>query len=228
MRRPHPWAALAASLLVALMACTPPDDERTPPPAPEQNQPAAPEPDGDAEDDLEAGELLDAPGIEELVPPEETDLQPVGVASRAARRSGDYPRWGGEPVQLVDARLLELPGIDRLVLEFEGPVPSWQARLVDGPILEQPGRHEIDLAGDSHLELRLVPATSIDRDASEPTAAYPGPSLLDASAPGLLEAALTGDRSDVLTWVVGMEGEPDLAVAALEDPSRIVVDVVVP
>jgi hypothetical protein len=32
----------------------------------------------------------------------------------------------------------------------------------------------------------------------------------------------------VLTWVLGMQGEPDLAVAALEDPSRVVVDVVVP
>jgi hypothetical protein len=225
--RPHPWAVLLAAMLVVLAACTTAGDERTPP-APEQGQPATPEPGADDEDDSEPGELLDAPGIEDLVLPEETDLQPVGVPSREPRESDDYPRWGGDTVQLVDARLLELPGIDRLVLEFDGPVPSWQARLVEGPILEQPGRHEIDLAGDSHLELRLVPATSIDRDAAEPMAAYQGPSLLDAPAPGLLEVALTGDRSGVLTWVLGMQGEPDLAVAALEDPSRVVVDVVVP
>ena len=228
MKRPHPWAVLAASLLVPLTACATAGDESAAP-APEQGQPAAPEPGADDGGDPDAGgSLLDAPGIEDLVPPEETDLQPVGALSRAQRQSDDYPRWGGGTVQLVDARLLELPGIDRFVLEFDGPVPSWQARLVEGPILEQPGRAEIGLAGDSHLELRLVPATSIDRDAAEPTAAYPGPSLLDTAAPGLLEAALTGDRSDVLTWVVGMEGEPDVAVAALEDPSRIVVDVVVP
>jgi hypothetical protein len=227
VKRARPWAVLAAALLVPLTACAPAGDDSAVP-APEQGQPAAPEPDGDDEGGADTGgPLLDAPGIEDLLPPEETDPQPVGALSRAPRESDDYPRWGGDPVQIVDARLLELPGIDRFVLEFDGPVPSWQVRLVEGPILEQPGRAEIDLAGDSHLELRVVPATSIDRDAAEPMAAYQGPSLLDAPAPGLLEAALTGDRSDVLTWVLGMQGDPDVAVAALEDPSRIVVDVVV-
>ncbi len=228
MRRPHPWAVLAASVLVSLVGCATASDEN-PPSGPEQAQPAAPDPGAHDEVDPDpGGELLDAPGIEDPVLPEETDPQPVGAPSRALRQSGDYPRWGDETVQLVDARLLELPGIDRFVLEFDGPVPSWQARLVEGPVLEQPGRAEIDLAGDSHLELRLVPASSIDRHAADPTAAYRGPSLLDAPAPGLMEAALTGDRSDVLIWVVGMEGEPDVAVAALGDPSRVVVDVVMP
>ena len=228
MKRPHPWAVLAASLLVPLAGCATSSEEH-PPATPEPAQPTDPEPGARDEGDPHAGDdLLDAPGLEDLVPPEETDPQPVGSPSRAARQSRDHPRWGGETVQLIDARLLELPGIDRFVLEFDGPVPSWQARRVTGPILEQPGRAEIDLAGDSHLELRLIPAASIDRGAAEPTAAYRGPSMLDAPGPGLLEAALTGDRSDVLTWVVGMEGQPDWAVAALEDPSRIVVDVVVP
>ena len=230
MKRPHPWAVLAASLLLPLVGCATAPEQR-PPATPEQRQPTEPERDPGAQDEVHPdadSDLLDAPGLEEVVPPGETDPQPMGVPSRTPGQSEDYPRWGGDTVQLIDARLLELPGVDRFVLEFDGPVPSWSARLVTGPILEQPGRAEIDLAGDSHLELRLVPASSIDRDAAEPTAAYRGPSLLDASAPGLVEAALTGDRSDVVTWVVGMEGEPDVAVAALEDPSRLVVDVVVP
>ena len=228
MTRPHPWTVLAATLLMALVGCATAADE-PPPPSPEHGQPHEPVPEDDDNLDVDEGDAsLDAPGIEDLVPPQEFDPQPVGIASLAPRQSDDYPRHGDDTVLLIDARLLELPCIDRLVLEFDGPVPSWHVQLVEGPFLEQPGRAEIDLAGDSHVELRLLPATSLDHDAAEPTAAYGGPSLLEAAAPGLLEAALTGDRNDVLTWVVGMEGVPDVAVAALEDPPRVVIDVVAP
>lgn len=236
MKRSSPRPVLAGALLLALWSCSSATDDDPrggsgqvqPAESAEQAAPGADEPTDPVqpgEPTTPEGEASDSPDPEDPVPQDETVAGPIGTLSRSGRQSDDYPRWGGETVQLVDARLIELPGIDRLVLEFDGPVPSWRIRPVTGPIRERPGRHEIELAGDAHLEVGLVPAASIDRDAAEPTAAYRGPSVLDSAAPGLLEAALTGDRSDQLTWVLGTAGEPDVAVGELEDPSRVVIDV---
>jgi hypothetical protein len=161
----------------------------------------------------------------EPVPEDETDPVPVGPVGASEQASEDFPRWSGDPIGLVDVRLIALGDLDRLVLEFDGQVPSWQVRDGTGPLIEQPGRSEIQLDGGAHLEIRLVPATSVARDADEPMAAYEGPSHLAAGGEAILEALLIGDSSDILVWGVGVAGTPSFAVGVLEDPARLVVDV---
>lgn len=159
------------------------------------------------------------------LPEDELDPAPVGPAGAAEQASDDFPRWQGEPLQLVDARLISHEILDRLVLEFDGDLPSWQVLIQTGPLTEQPGRSEVHLAGDVVLEVRLVPATSIDRDAAEPMASYEGPSHLVARGAPVREALLTGDSSDILVWGIGVAGSPSYAVGTLGDPDRLVIDV---
>ncbi len=167
----------------------------------------------------------DADDDEEPPAPEEIDPAPVGPVGTLERASEDFPRWGGGPVHLADARLFELDGVDRLVLEFDGELPSWQVRPITGPLLEQPGRSEVELEGDRVLEVRLVPATSIDRGADEPMASYDGPEYLTSDSGGIREALVIADASDILSWAVGIEGTSTVAVGVLEDPDRLVLDV---
>lgn len=245
MQRPGAGRAVGACLLAAVaVACGPSggDPIGQPGPAETEQTTDAEESAGtgeprDVEGTPDAGEEHDGDGIDVAgtggdqsppAPEDETGSAPVGPASRDARQSDDFPRWGQEDdaSRLVAARLISLPGIDRLVLEFGGPMPSWQVRDAIPPILEQPGEEPVEMPGDSFVEARFVPATTLDRDAHDPTDAYDGPTYLDAQAPGLLEAVLTGDAGDLVVWTLAFEGEPDVAVEVLEDPDRLVIDVV--
>ena len=218
--RPRP-TAVACVWLVLLLACAPADEPAPPAPDPPTGAPADPE----AEEEVDPG--LD-PGVELTVPADELEPDPVGLAAPGPQQSEDYPRADEERARLADARLIALPGIDRFVLEFDGALPSWAIREVTPPILEHPGRTEVLLPGEGFLEVRTVPATTLDLDAADPTAAYEGPSHLDGDAPGVLEAVLTGDDGGLLVWTLGLDGQAAVAVATLEDPPRLVVDVLAP
>lgn len=215
-------------LVVAVVACAPGDEVPTPRPAPAEpdDRDEAERPAHD-EEALATGRDADAPPR----PADETGLQPVAPASAEPQQSEDFPtRSEDETVRLVDARLIRVPGVDRLVLELDGPVPSWRVQRVSPPILEQPGRAPVDVPGERFLEARLVPATTLERDAPDPTAGYQGPIALgdEARGAGVLEAMLTADHDGWLVWTLGLEGQREVAVGVLEDPDRLVVDVVAP
>lgn len=233
MSRPSPdrtrrTGAVVTAALLALGGCS--SDTADGPAAPtsvDGDAGADPDSDPDADPEADPPPTALSPPAEraEPLPEDETDPRGVGTPSGAAQASGDFPRWAGDPLQLEDARLIALGTLDRLVLEFDGPLPSWQVVTGTGPLLEQPGRSEVQLAGDSRLEIRLVPVTSIDRDAGEPMASYEGPSHLVSEGDAIREAVLTGDSSDILVWGVGVAGTPSFAVGTLEDPDRLVIDV---
>lgn len=212
---------LVLAMLAAAVACSPEtDDESASVPI------AEPRPDVSGRQESGAPTSLSAPAERaEQVPEDEIDPVPVGPVGGDEQISEDFPRWSGDPIRLVDVRLIALGDLDRLVLEFDGQVPSWQVLAGTGPLIEQPGRSEIHLEGEAHLEIRLVPATSVARDADEPMAAYEGPAHLTSGGGAVLESLLTGDSSDILVWGVGVAGTPSFAVGMLEDPARLVVDV---
>jgi hypothetical protein len=218
--------ALAVAGLLVLAGCTAgaADGEAAPVPTVPETEV---EPEADPQPEPEPGTSALRPPADgtDRLPDGEADPRPVGPAGPREQVSGDFPRWSGDVSRLSDARLITLESLDRLVLEFDGDLPSWRVRVTTGPLVEQPGRFEIDLEGDAVLEIRLVPATSLDRDAAEPMAAYEGPSHLVAGGQGVQEALLTADSSDILEWGVGVPASPAFAVGTLESPDRLVIDV---
>lgn len=208
------------TVVVLGLSCSPgPADDPVAPPSPE----TGPGTDADAGADPEEAEGADDP--EEPLPEDEAAPEPIGSAGNGPRVSDGYPRWGGGVARLADVRLIAHPSLDRLVLEFDGALPSWRVQPTTGPLVEVPGRTEVELAGDSVLEVRLVPATSIDRDAAEPMSAYEGPGHVPSVGGVVEEAVLTTDASDILVWGIGVTGAPSFSVGTLEGPDRLVIDV---
>ena len=136
------------------------------------------------------------------------------------------PRSGGEGSgYLVDARVGHHDGFSRLTLEFEESVPEYEVAPTDGPILAHPSGEDLELGGETYLEI-VTTGTSVDLTGDEATRTYGGPDRFDGDGAPIVEVAISGDHHGVMSWVIGLSGEVDFAVADIEDPARIVVDVI--
>lgn len=193
----------ALALLAVLAACASEPGPPTPT-APE----AAAAPDTPASDPS----ALDST---DLVAPDAPGAWTVGVVDR--------PR-DGQPVSvLTDLRVGAHPGegYDRLVFEFDGPVPGYHVAYVDKPPYHYGSGEALYLAGDAWLEVRLAPAAA-HTEAGEATldtlrAMFAGPLLR--------EAASTCDFEGHVSWVFGVSTPSAFRVTELADPARLVMDV---
>ncbi len=143
----------------------------------------------------------------------------IAEATRAAR-DGGHGR-----ADLVDVRVGHHDGFARLALEFEDAVPSYEVAPTDGPILAFPSGEDLELAGEHHLEV-VTSGTRVDLTGTEAVETYDGPLRLEGPGGPVVEVAMAGDHHGQMTWVIGLDAPADFAVAELEDPARIVVDVV--
>lgn len=143
----------------------------------------------------------------------------VADASQEPRSGGDGSGY------LVDVRLGHHDGFTRLVLEFESSVPEFEVAQTDGPIRAHPSGKDLDLGGDAYLEV-VTSGTSVDLTGDEATRTYDGPDRLDGEGDPVVEVAMAGDHHGMMSWVLGLSEETDFAVAELEDPARIVIDVI--
>lgn len=157
---------------------------------------------------------------------------PVGEGSVEARVSEDFPSVTGRPAQLVAVRTAshpatqQHPAFDRVVLEFEGEQrPEWRIAYTDGPVRQDGSGHEVDIAGNAFLELRVVPASGVDLQGQEARQTYTGPDRIRLDGAVVTEAVRTGDFEAHLSWALGAERRAPFAIAWLEDPMRLVVDV---
>lgn len=167
--------------------------------------------DGTADGSEEAGEQTSEAPAEEATPP-------IAEASREPRSGGDGSGY------LVDVRLGHHDGFSRLVLEFEASVPEFEVAPTEGPIYAHPSGEDLELGGTSYLEV-ITSGTSVDLTGDEATRTYDGPDRLSGDGDPIVEVALSGDHHGVMSWVLGLSAETEFAVAELEDPARIVIDV---
>ncbi|HSL57138.1 MAG TPA: peptidoglycan-binding domain-containing protein, partial [Acidimicrobiales bacterium] len=158
-------------------------------------------------------------------PPDEDDPEgALGEPTTGESSSGDFPGTG-EPSFITDVRVGEHRGFDRVVIEFEGDVPSWAVEPVSRPIRESPSGRTISVAGDAFLAVRMAPASGVDLRGSEPEQIYTGPQRIDVSGSAITEVVRTSDFENVTSWVIGLRDDHEYGVAELADPSRLVIDV---
>jgi hypothetical protein len=111
-------------------------------------------------------------------------------------------------------------GFDRVVWELTGPAPGVHVEYVDRPVRQCGSGEPVPLPGDAWLEVRLEPAvahTEEGRATMEERRSEPG-------LPLVLELVQTCDFEAVVTWVVAVRAPERFRVTALEDPTRVVVD----
>lgn len=151
-------------------------------------------------------------------------LEPIGPAGTA---DVDVDAVGA-PVVLTDVRLGAHEGFDRIVFELSGDgAAGYRIGYTDDPRSQGSGR-PVDVPGDAVLGLSL---TNIVLPPDAPAGVQPwnGPHVLTTAGTTTLRTLVT----DVLlegryTFFAGLNQRRPFAVARLDSPQRIVVDVLAP
>lgn len=125
---------------------------------------------------------------------------------------------------LVDVRVAEQPGFDRLVLEFQGEgEPGWRVGYVDEAATQGKG-DPITLDGDSLLSVAALHTMPEDM-----TGYYDGAKQFDPDTEVIEEVFVDGTFEGETLVVLGIDGDAadpvPFRVFTLTDPTRLVVDV---
>lgn len=135
---------------------------------------------------------------------------------------------GEQDLVLVDVRVAQHPGFDRLVLEFSGTgLPGWQAGYVEEATLDGSGE-VVTLDGDAVMNLYATNTTYPESQEDY----YSGPQQFEPEDSDVIEEVFVAGPFEGLTQVIlGVDGAAEgvpFRVFALSEPSRLVVDVLDP
>ncbi|MEJ5946009.1 hypothetical protein WDZ17_11975 [Pseudokineococcus basanitobsidens] len=155
--------------------------------------------------------------------PAEADEDALDVPEGAGTAPSEQAAGGG-PLSVVAVRSARHDGFDRVVLELAGEEPGepgWYARYVDEPTQEASGA-PLDVEGDAFLELS-VRGTGYPFDT--------GQDELLGTVPGqgtdlVREVLVGGVFEGQAQVVVGLSEEVPYVVTRLQDPPRVVLDLV--
>jgi LysM repeat protein len=132
----------------------------------------------------------------------------------------------GAMLSPVDLRLGVHEEYDRVVLDLAGEgVPGWLGEYVENPTLQGSGA-PVELEGDASLKV-------IVRGVVYPTAQgaeeYQGPQRIDPEATGVVQEVVYGSVFEGQTEIfIGLQSQEPFRVFRLEDPTRVVIDIVHP
>jgi hypothetical protein len=110
------------------------------------------------------------------------------------------------------------PRYDRVVFQFNGPVPLIEVAYVKQLVGGGSGL-PVPISGNSILQVTMRAAQAHD-DQGRSTA----PTRLKFTLPNVKEVASASDFEAVLTYGVGLTRKSEIRVLTLADPSRVVVD----
>lgn len=211
MRRVTTTLTALAAAAMLLTACADGGDPGTDPTSAASEEPTSQQPTSEEPTSEE-------PTSEEPTSEPTEDLEPFGDST--ADQSSEQTEAA---LLLVDVRIAEHDGYDRLVLEFEGDgEPGWQVGYVESAATQGKG-DPIELDGDAVLSVSALHTMPDDM-----TGYYDGPREIDADLSSIEEAFVDGTFEGHTVVVLGIDGPADgvpFRVFTLTEPSRLVVDV---
>jgi hypothetical protein len=215
-------AALAAAAL--LFAACGADDEPGEAPDVEVG-----DDDVEEETDLDAAPEEDDPAdpAEEAEEPEDEAESPGAPPLDDEASTDDREEDGAAPmVSVTDVRVASHDGFDRVVFEIGGDGRAGWGVLYQDEARTQGKGEEVDLAGDAVLQVGLR-NIAMPFDAPEDVDAYDGPERIDGPAGGvILEIVEDTIFEGQHVFFVGLDSERPFRIARLDDPQRVVIDVV--
>ena len=126
--------------------------------------------------------------------------------------------------QLVDVRVGEHSGFDRVVFEFADDLPGYSVKYVELPVAEDGSGESVELPGaEAAVQVVFTPASGFDLEAGEETYTGPGTVTNDQTVE-ITGVASSGDFEAMLSWAVGLRHEVPFEVTKLDSPARLVVD----
>lgn len=121
---------------------------------------------------------------------------------------------------LTGIRSAAHPGYDRIVFDFDGPLPgAVSVRYVDRVIADGSGI-AVDVAGNAYLQVRFEEAQAHTEDGATTVTRRSQPGL-----PVLTEIVVAGDYEGYVTVALGLDARSPFRVQELSNPTRVVVDV---
>lgn len=123
---------------------------------------------------------------------------------------------------LKDFRVDNLPGMDRIVFEFnDAGLPEWEVMYVEQPILDCGSGEPIPVAGNAWLQISLRGAQAHTESGTE----IGGPRRRLVNQGLLRELVRTCDFEGEVVWVVGVAHRNAYTAQALAEPSRLVIGI---
>jgi hypothetical protein len=108
-------------------------------------------------------------------------------------------------------------GFDRFVLEFDGPIRSYEVAIQETPTFTlDPKGTSVTLEGTGGVLVTIR---------HQNWTAYAGPSGLRPELTFLKQARMVQNFEGTMQWGLGIQGSPCLKVSTLQSPPRLVVDV---
>ena len=123
---------------------------------------------------------------------------------------------------IVDVRIGEQAGFDRVVFEFEQGIPELTLSRAEPPFAADGSGFPIEVDGESFLALVMRGGTK-QTDAG--TSSYDGPTEFEDEAPALVHLVEGGDFERQSTWYFGLADEACVRVLVLDEPHRLVIDI---
>jgi hypothetical protein len=148
--------------------------------------------------------------------PSEEDLGPFACAFPMEERDAAVHS------QLVDVRVGEHDGYDRVVFEFDNGIPEYVLSEAEPPYTEDPSGLPMEVEGEAVLQLVMIGGTRWD---SEYQATYDGPLSFEPGFEKLVHLVEAGDFEAVSSWYMGLSGDACVRVLALDGPHRLVIDI---
>lgn len=145
-----------------------------------------------------------------------TGLRPPTSTAPVVRERAPRPT-----PRLVDIRVGRHQTFDRVVFDFDGPLPGYTVRYVRR-VTQGGSGATVPLAGRAFLGVDFTPAHAHD-DAGNPT--YPGPRRLRPQLVSLEEIAFHTDFEAHVGVGIGLSDRVGFRVLELRDPTRVAIDV---
>lgn len=219
--------AVAAIFLaaLALTSCWSDDDTTQ-----EQSSPAPTTPadvSQQPESDVDTGQT-DGDNENGQADPGEDTTRPIGDFTTGASESENWPDFGDAvAVYPTEIRAAVHDGFERIVIEHHGSgTPSYSAHYTDEPVAPGSGM-AIDTGDVAYLEVVLSGTTPPDfveeEDLPEILASNTEITDLDTEATGTVVSFAPWEATS--NYFIGLDEQRPYAVALLEDPVRLVIDI---
>ena len=231
---PHPRLTgtalrIATAAVLALAACGPTED-----PADELDDQPIDDPTRDpaTDDDPADDPADDDPADDDPAPTEDDEARDTDPDERAVEPLGDAPATDrrteegsvGERLEVTEVRVGTHDGFDRVtfVLDGDGTV-GWSIGPEDEPTSQGSGE-PIEVAGATTLWVALEPLTYPE----DPDAGLAAPDRVAGPEDAVVLTEVVQDTlfEGYHTFAVGLEEAVPFAVERLEDPQRVVIDLV--
>lgn len=146
----------------------------------------------------------------------------IGVLTMGAAggRAASRPTVAPSVSVLVGIRGSHRRGVDRVVFDFVGPVPSQRSVGYVDRLIADPSGAPVRIAGRAILRARFRLAAAHNA-AGKVTAV----GRVAFALPNLIEVARSGDFESVLSYGIGLSKRTAFHVFTLTRPSRIVIDI---